>query len=104
MKCFGRNNPNHCCYINSKPCPFLEENTVEGYRWSCKLRRETGSWKAAIADPRYFAGKNSPGEAFAKFSYKNCENFQCDECAKLERGEIDQVEFEGIFITWTRAS
>ena len=96
MKCFGRNLPDHCCYINDKPCPFLEKNTKEEQLWSCQLRRETGSWEAAIVDPRYDTGEGSPGHAFRNTPYKNCEIFQCDECGQLERGEIDQTQYEAL--------
>lgn len=94
MECYGRNLSDHCCYIANKPCPFLEENSERGQRWSCQLRRETGSWDAAIADPRYNTGEGSPGHAFRNTPYKNCRDFQCKECALLERGEITQTEFE----------
>jgi len=53
MKCLGRNLDDHCCWLNGKQCQFLEENTQEGYRWSCGLRRELGSWDAVLADKRY---------------------------------------------------
>lgn len=52
MPCLGNRN-DHCCYVNGKACPFLEENTVEGRRWACGLRRELGDWSLVIADPRY---------------------------------------------------
>lgn len=50
--CHG-NGDDHCCYVEGKVCPFLEENTVEGRRWVCGLLRELGSWEAVHADPRY---------------------------------------------------
>lgn len=53
MRCLGRNKPDHCCWLNGKVCAFLEENSEPGYRWSCGLRRELGSWDAVLADPRY---------------------------------------------------
>lgn len=52
MECHG-NQPDHCCYVDGKRCRFLEENTVEGRRWVCGLRRELGSWEAVHADPGY---------------------------------------------------
>ncbi len=52
MECLGRNLDEHCCWVNGKPCQFLEENSEE-FRWSCGLRRELGSWDAVIEDPRY---------------------------------------------------
>ncbi len=96
MICYGRNVELHCCYVDGKPCKFLEENTEVGQRWSCQLHRETGSWSAAIADPRYFEAPNSPGNHFQQFDYKDCEQFQCRECGQLERGEITQQEFDAI--------
>lgn len=53
MPCLGRNLEKHCCWIKGAVCRFLEENTEPGYRWSCGLRRELGSWDAVLADPRY---------------------------------------------------
>lgn len=53
MKCRGRNLEEHCCWVNGNPCPYLEENTEPGFRWSCGLRRELGSWDAVLEDPRY---------------------------------------------------
>jgi hypothetical protein len=53
MECLGRNLDDHCCYLKGKVCQFLEENTEPGFRWSCGLRRELGSWDAVLADPRY---------------------------------------------------
>lgn len=92
MNCLGRNNPDHCCYVNGKPCPFLEENSEEGSRWSCGLRRELGSWDAVIRDSRY-----APiGKFFSQFSYKNCKNYQCKECGSLENGDITQEQFNAI--------
>ena len=95
MKCFGRNiskDSNHCCWINGVECPFLERGTEKGQLYSCQLRREGGSWAAAIADRRYTETPESPGNVFAKFGY-DCETFQCPECGMLERGEIGQAEF-----------
>lgn len=50
--CHG-NNLYHCCWINGRVCPYLEEGTVEGRRWVCGLLRELGSWAAVYTDPRY---------------------------------------------------
>jgi hypothetical protein len=52
MPCTG-NNADHCCWVSGAPCPFLEENTVEGRRWVCGLRRELGDWDAVLASDRY---------------------------------------------------
>jgi len=56
MKCLGRNLDEHCCWVDGKVCKFLEENAEPGFRWSCGLRRELGSWDAVIKDPRYVSG------------------------------------------------
>jgi len=61
MKCKGRNLDEHCCWISDKVCEFLEENTEPGFRWSCGLRRELGSWDAVLEDPRYPTGSWAPG-------------------------------------------
>jgi len=53
MPCLGRNQEQHCCIIRNEVCRFLEENSEPGFRWSCGLRRELGSWDAVLADPRY---------------------------------------------------
>jgi len=52
LPCAG-NNKDHCCYVNGEPCPYLEENTVEGRHWACGLRRELGNWDAVLASDRY---------------------------------------------------
>lgn len=85
MKCHGRNADDHCCYINGKPCLFLEENTEVGFRWSCGLRRELGSWDAVLADPRYYDGPESPKELLKKWNY-DCKSYQCRNCAKIDMG------------------
>ena len=50
--CTG-NLDDHCCYLGHRGedrfgrqsvCPFLEENTVAGRRWSCGLYNKLGSW------------------------------------------------------------
>jgi hypothetical protein len=47
------NTKDHCCYVNGVRCPFLEENTVEGRRWACGLRRKLGSWEKVHQDKGY---------------------------------------------------
>ncbi len=71
MKCLGRNFEDHCCYVEGKPCDFLEENTTPGFRWACGLRRELGDWDKVINDPRYLDG---PGKIFRKFGI-NCKDW-----------------------------
>lgn len=36
-KCLANKGDEHCCWIDGIVCPYLEENTVEGRRWSCGL-------------------------------------------------------------------
>jgi len=47
MPCSGRGTPggDHCCYVEGQVCRYLEENTVEGRRFVCGLRRRLGSWE-----------------------------------------------------------
>lgn len=52
MPCNGNSN-DHCCYLKGKACSYVEENTVEGRRWACGLRRELGDWDLVLKDPRY---------------------------------------------------
>ncbi len=46
--CTG-NFEDHCCWVDGKVCPHLEENTVEGRRWACGLLVALGSWEAIYA-------------------------------------------------------
>lgn len=43
----------HCCWINGKVCPYLEENTIEGRRWACGLLREHGDWEKVYQTEGY---------------------------------------------------
>lgn len=52
MPCCGNGN-DHCCYVKGSPCKYLEENTVEGRRWACGLRRKYGNWDDVIASIEY---------------------------------------------------
>ena len=48
----------HCCQAGDSVCEFLEETSER--RYSCRLRRELGSWELVHSDPRYknsFIGK-----------------------------------------------
>ena len=63
-ECKGRNLDDICCITQEYICPYLEQNTEPGFRWSCGLRRELGSWDAVEADPRYIEG---PGKQFARY-------------------------------------
>lgn len=78
MKCMGRNLDDHCCYVDGRVCQFLEEGTESGYRWSCGLRRELGSWDAVLEDPRY-----QPLRAHFESKGYNCKtwpNGPCNTC------------------------
>jgi hypothetical protein len=82
MRCLGRNSNSHCCYIDGKVCEFLEENSEPGFRWSCGLRRELGSWNAVLSDPRY----KPIGEKLSKHGI-NCKDWPgpkdiCTVCGK----------------------
>ncbi len=80
MRCLGRNNETHCCWVDGKVCQFLEENSEPGFRWSCGLRRKLGSWDAVIEDQGY---KDGPGKHFSKFGI-NCRDWpgkmECGDC------------------------
>ena len=43
----------HCCYVEGKPCPFLEFGTMPGRGYVCGLKRELGTWERVHQDPRY---------------------------------------------------
>ena len=81
--CSG-NSSDHCCYLNGPPCHFLEENTVEGRRWACGLRRELGSWDAVYADQRYIIEIQPVWEQTGLAGYKCGEwpapGFKCGQC------------------------
>ncbi len=92
MKCLGRNKDNHCCYMNGQVCKFLEENSEPGYRWSCGLRRELGSWKAVLQDSRYLNEVQPKLDEMSKKLNKpklTCENYpsgewECGQCYPVE--------------------
>ena len=71
MACKGRNLDTICCITSDWRCPYLEENTEPGYRWTCGLRRELGSWDAVLEDQRY---KDGPGAKFARYKV-NCKDW-----------------------------
>jgi len=71
MSCKGRNLETVCCITSDWRCPHLEEFTEPGYRWTCGLRRELGSWDAVLEDQRY---KDGPGEKFKHFNV-NCKDW-----------------------------
>lgn len=78
MKCLGRNLEDHCCYFDGQPCPFVEEKTEPGFRWSCGLRRELGSWDAVLVDPRYVEivrPKHEARSARIGVSLSNCRDY-----------------------------
>jgi len=75
MKCKGRNLDEHCCWVAGKVCEFLEENTEEGFRWSCGLRRELGSWDTVLTDPRY-----QPLKIHFERNGYNCKTWSSERC------------------------
>jgi len=79
--CLGRNDADHCCYIDGVACPHLEENTEAGFRWSCGLRRQLGSWRKVIKSRDW---KDTVGDSISAKGY-TCEtwpNDQYDGCSK----------------------
>ena len=52
MPCSG-NAETHCCWLDGQECKYLEENTVEGRRWACGLRRALGDWDLVLESPEY---------------------------------------------------
>lgn len=52
MSCHG-NCESHCCIFRGVVCPFVEENTIPGRRWTCGLFRELGTWEKVLKDKRY---------------------------------------------------
>lgn len=65
----------HCCYIRSKPCIFLEYNALPNRKYTCKLRRELGSWEAVHADPRYL---NNVQVYWDQVGIKSCGDWPTD--------------------------
>ena len=43
----------HCCWVKGKVCKYLEEDSIDGRKWSCGLRRERGNWEDVYTDQRY---------------------------------------------------
>lgn len=87
MSCDG-NQADHCCYLNGEPCQYVEENTVDGRRWACGLRRELGDWDSVLASDRYQSG---PGAYFSAIGM-NCKTYPsaakkqfCSTCGKGKR-------------------
>ena len=52
MPCAG-NSEDHCCYLDGKPCKYIEKDTVEGRKWACGLRRELGDWDLVLVSEEY---------------------------------------------------
>ena len=71
MKCLGRNLEDICCITSDWVCPFLEEYTQPGFRWTCGLRRELGDWDSVLKDERYI---NGPEKKLARFKV-NCKDW-----------------------------
>jgi len=43
----------HCCWVDGRLCPHLEEYTVAGRRWACGLLRRLGSWVGVYRSAEY---------------------------------------------------
>lgn len=89
MRCLGRNSDTHCCWLSGKVCPFLEENTEPGFRWSCGLRRELGDWDAVLEDERYQQVVQPVWDAFPIST--NCRDYpdgvwECRQCYPVNHG------------------
>ena len=67
--CSG-NGDDHCCYFG-EVCEHLEENTVEGRRWTCKLKRIYGTWEAVYMSSEW------PGVAEKAKAVGLREDFKC---------------------------
>lgn len=39
--------------VDGRRCRYLEQNTIPGRRWVCRLRRKLGSWTAVHHDLGY---------------------------------------------------
>jgi hypothetical protein len=52
MGCSG-NSKDHCCWLNNKPCKYLEVDTVPDRKWACGLRRRFGDWDTVLESPEY---------------------------------------------------
>jgi hypothetical protein len=50
--CSG-NEDDHCCYLDGNVCVYLEENTVQGRRWACGIRKKYSSWEETYKDSEY---------------------------------------------------
>ena len=81
--CHG-NADDHCCHDGGGVCVYLEENTVEGRRWACGLRRELGSWDKVHESDRYKKSKvgkwfalNHPGFGCGDYPLANT---KCETC------------------------
>ena len=76
----------HCCWFAGKVCIYLEEKTKEGWRWSCKIRKETGSWEEVRKDPRYL--RDVIPLLNELDSVKHCEEWppkgiKCNDCGEV---------------------
>jgi len=58
-------------------CPYLEEGTEEGYKWSCGLMRKYKSWSTVHETEEY---KKNVQPIFEKLGIKKCGEYTCENC------------------------
>ena len=89
MKCLGRNSDNHCCHLGEHGvCEYLLED-VDGFRWTCGLRRELGSWGKVLKDERYIENVQPKlDEIGPDLTCKNYPNgdYECRQCYGVKHG------------------
>lgn len=78
LPCHGNCDDNCCCFLNVI-CPFLEENTIEGRRWTCGLMHELGDWDLVLADERYTTIVQDLYDTVPELKGMNCRDWFCKE-------------------------
>jgi len=83
--CHG-NCADHCCYFRGVICPYVEEDTVPGRRWTCGLLRELGTWDAVLEDERYRTIVQDLYNTVPELEGTNCRDWYCKD---LMNGDSD---------------
>ena len=78
LLCHG-NCDSHCCVFRNVICPFVEENTIKGRRWTCGLLRELGDWDLVLADKRYKEIVQPLWDTIPERVGDNCRDWLCRE-------------------------